>query len=86
MSTTTTNNNAETFKVTGDWAAQSKNLKERFTTLTDADLKYEPGKEIDLLKRVENRLNKDRAAVLSILRSAEHPRKTEGPATDPAKQ
>jgi hypothetical protein len=83
---TTTNNNAENFKVTGDWAGQSKNLKERFSSLTDSDLKYEPGKENDMVKRIETRLNKDRAAVLSILRSAQPAHKTEGPATDPAKQ
>ena len=83
---TTTNNNAETFKVTGDWAAQAKNLKERFSALTDADLKFESGKENELVGRVESRLNKDRAAVLSILRSASQPRTPEGPAADPAKK
>ena len=87
---TTTNNNAETFKITGDWTAQSKNLKERFSALTDADLKYEPGKENELVGRVESRLNKDRSAVLSILRSASQQStpasSPEGPATDPTKK
>ena len=78
-----TNNDAETFKVTGDWTAQSKNLKERFNTLTDADLKYEQGKESELLGRVESRLNKDRATVITILRSASQPHTPEAPKTDP---
>jgi hypothetical protein len=35
----------EPFKVTGNWSEQSKHLKEKFSQLTDADLKFVEGKE-----------------------------------------
>jgi len=58
----------EGFKITGNWEAQSKMLKSKFLQLTDADLKFEPGKENDLLKRVETRLNKKREEVINIIK------------------
>jgi len=60
--------NHETFKiVTADWKKQSEHLKEKFSTLTDSDLKFETGKENDLLERVETRLNKNREEVINII-------------------
>lgn len=44
----TTNKSAETFKITGNWDAQSKELKQKFSQLTDADLKVEAGKENEI--------------------------------------
>lgn len=67
----TQNKNGEVFKIIGDWAAQSKQLKEKFTQLTDADLKYEPGKENELLSRVETRLNKKREEVINIIKKGQ---------------
>jgi len=61
----------DAFKIGGDWSAQSKKLKESFPQLTDADLKHEIGKENDLLKRVETRLNKKRDEVINIIKKAE---------------
>lgn len=63
--------NSEPFKVIGNWDLQSKQLKEKFPQLADADLKFEPGKEEDLLKRVETKLNKKREEVISILRKGQ---------------
>lgn len=57
----------EDFKINGDWDTQSKQLKSKYPELTDSDLKYEKGKEDELLGRVENRLNKDRDTVMSII-------------------
>lgn len=65
---TSQNKNSETFKITGNWDVQSKQLKEKFSQLTDADLKFETGKENDLLTRVENRLNKKREEVVNIIK------------------
>jgi hypothetical protein len=42
----------ETFKISGNWSAQSKQLKEKYPQLTDSDLKFEPGKEEELLTRL----------------------------------
>lgn len=59
---------AEPFKITGNWDEQAKVLKEKFSQLTDSDLKFEVGKEEDLLKRVETRLKKKRVEVMNIIR------------------
>jgi uncharacterized protein YjbJ (UPF0337 family) len=61
----------EPFKITGDWAALSKRLKAKFSKLTDADLKFETGKEDDLLSQVQTRLNKGRQEVINIIRKSE---------------
>ena len=65
------NKTAEGFKITGDWNAQSKTLKSKFSALTDEDLKFENGKENELLGRIENRLNKGRQEVINILRKGQ---------------
>lgn len=67
---TTENKNTE-FKITGDWAAQSKNLKEKFSQLTDTDLKFEAGKENDLIGRLETKLNKKRDEVINIIKKGQ---------------
>ncbi|AEA45050.1 hypothetical protein [Fluviicola taffensis] len=64
-------NKTGSFKISGDWAKQSTQLKEKFTQLTDSDLKFEPGKENELLTRVETRLNKKRDEVINIINKCE---------------
>jgi hypothetical protein len=66
-----TNKTAESFKIKGNWATQSKELKGKFSQLTDEDLKFETGKENDLLKRVETRLNKNREEVINIIKKGQ---------------
>lgn len=56
------------FKISGDWNNQSKALKDKFPQLTDEDLAFIPGKETELLERVETRLNKDRNEVINIIK------------------
>lgn len=68
---TNQNNGNQTFTVKGDWTEQSKLLKEKFPSLTDADLKFEEGKENDLLARVESRLNKKREEVINIIKKGQ---------------
>ena len=65
------NKTAEAFKITGDWKEQSKQLKTKYSLLTDDDLKFEAGKENELLKRVENRLSKSREQVVNIIKSVQ---------------
>lgn len=62
---------AETFKISGNWDTQSKELQSKFNQLTDSDLKYEPGKEDELLERVESRLNKKRDEVINIIKKGQ---------------
>jgi len=63
------------FTITGDWTAQSKKLKEQFSQLNDHDLKFEKGGENELLKRVQEKLNKKREEVISIINKTETPSK-----------
>ncbi|MFY7706914.1 MAG: hypothetical protein ACOVQ5_02465 [Flavobacteriales bacterium] len=63
-----TKHSNEIFKITGNWDTQSKALKQKYSQLTDSDLKFEPGKENELLGRVETRLNKKRDEVINILK------------------
>jgi uncharacterized protein YjbJ (UPF0337 family) len=67
----TPNKPSGAFKMTGNWDEQSKQLKSKFTQLTDDDLKFETGKENDLLKRVENRLHKNREEVINIIKTVQ---------------
>jgi hypothetical protein len=61
----------ETFKMNGNWEAQSKQLKKTYAQLTDADLKFEAGKENELLSRMETRLNKNREDVIGIIKKGQ---------------
>lgn len=65
------NKTAESFKIIGNWADQSKVLKNKFSQLTDEDLKFETGKENELLKRVETRLSKNREEVINIINKSQ---------------
>lgn len=68
---TTKTKSSEHFKITGSWDTKSKKLKARYPQLTDADLKFEPGKESELLSKLESRLKKTREEVISVIRSVE---------------
>lgn len=64
----TTNDKAgKSFKITGDWSVQSKNLKNKFPQLTTEDLKYTTGQETELVKRVSARLDKKPEEVIGII-------------------
>jgi len=43
-----------------NWEQKKKDLKKAFPDLTDDDLLYELGKEEDLLKRLQKKLNKNK--------------------------
>jgi len=68
---TTKSKTSETFKMNGNWDTQSKQLKKNFTQLTDADLKFEAGKENELLGRIEMRLKKSREEVISLIKKSQ---------------
>ena len=65
------NKSTEEFKMAGNWDTQRTLLKSKYAQLTDSDLTYVPGKENELLTRVESRLNKDREEVINILRKGQ---------------
>ena len=58
----------EKFRITGDWAPQAKWLKEKYSQLTDADLKLEADREEELLNRMQRRLCRNRDGVIEIIK------------------
>jgi len=64
---TTQKKSTEHFKITGSWDVKSKKLKAKYPQLTDSDLKFEPGKESELLSRLESRLKKTREEVIELV-------------------
>ncbi|WBV60115.1 hypothetical protein PFY12_13865 [Chryseobacterium camelliae] len=64
----TNHNNDKSFKILENWNEQSKQLKEKYSTLTDYDLKLEEGKEKEMLERIGNRLRKNREEVVDIIK------------------
>jgi hypothetical protein len=51
------------------WEEVREKLKERNVDLTDSDLEYEPGKEDELLSRLEKIMNKGRAEIIAYIES-----------------
>jgi hypothetical protein len=61
------------FKITGDWEAQSKRLKEKYPELTDSDLHFEAGKESELVFRISKKLRKKREAIVNLIQNFQAP-------------
>jgi hypothetical protein len=55
------------FKITRNWETSAKELRKDHSNLTAEDVKFETGKENDLLGRIERRLVKKREEVISII-------------------
>jgi hypothetical protein len=70
MQTTHTKHDGN-FGISENWDAQSKDLKLKYSDLTDADLKLEKGKEDELITRLEKRLAKKREDVIAIIKKAQ---------------
>jgi hypothetical protein len=51
------------------WEEVRERIKERNIDLTDADLEYEPGKEDELLSRLEKIMNKSRPEIIAYIES-----------------
>lgn len=66
---------AATLTVKGNWDEQSKMLQKKYNNLTDADVKFETGKEEELLKRMETRLGKNRDEVIGIINEGQTQKK-----------
>lgn len=64
---TTQSKNGTTIKITGNWETQAKQLKQQFSQLSESDLKFEEGKEEELLTRLQTKLGKKRDEVISII-------------------
>lgn len=51
------------------WEVVKERMKESNIDLTDADLEYEPGKEDELLSRLEKVMNKRRPDIIAYIES-----------------
>ena len=58
-----------TLKLATSWEEVKEKMKDNDITLTDADLEYEPGKENELLSRLEKVMNKPREQVIAYIES-----------------
>jgi uncharacterized protein YjbJ (UPF0337 family) len=56
-------------KLETSWEEVKEKMKENDTTLTDADLEYEPGKEQELLSRLEKVMNKSKEQIIAYIES-----------------
>ena len=51
------------------WEVVKERMKDNDITLTDEDLAYSPGKEGELLERLEKKLNKPRQQIVAYIES-----------------
>ncbi len=65
------NKSTEALKISGDWSHQADDLKDKYPNLTDSDLKFERGREDDLIKRMELRLHKKREEIINIIKKVQ---------------
>ncbi len=54
-------------KIWVEWEKKSKLLRRRFPQLIPSDLKFEKGKENDLLERLQNKLDKNKSEIIQII-------------------
>lgn len=62
------NISGESLLISGNWDWQANKLRAKFPQLTTEDLKYETGKEDELLTRLASRLMKSREEVTRLIR------------------
>ena len=65
------NKSIKTLKISGNWSKQANDLKEKFTQLTNSDLKFEKERELDLIKRKPLRLRKKREKIIKIIKKGQ---------------
>jgi hypothetical protein len=73
--TTQPNKSAEAFTITGSWTILSKQLRVKFPHLNDADLKFVPGNENDLLSRLSAKLHKTNEELVTLIQKFEAEKK-----------
>lgn len=56
-------------KLSAPWDEVKEKLKETNINLTDEDLSYEPGKEQELLDRLQQKINKPKEEIRQLIES-----------------
>jgi uncharacterized protein YjbJ (UPF0337 family) len=59
--------NMNTIELKGTWEEQKGKLKQRFAVLTDNDLMFAEGKKEEMFGRLQKKLGKTKAELLSII-------------------
>jgi len=59
----------QTLKLAAAWEEVKEKLKETNVNLTDEDLAYEPGKEDELLNRLQKKINKPKEEIKKLIES-----------------
>jgi hypothetical protein len=62
-------NNPTVFRLQAPWEKVRERMKENDIHLTDEDLEYIPGKEEELIQRLEKIMNRSRAQVVAYIES-----------------
>lgn len=65
---TSNNIKSEEFKISGNWIKTAKAIQDKYALLSDADLKFETGKENELLGRIETKLKIERDEAIKIIK------------------
>ena len=60
---------ANNIKLEAPWDVVKERMKESNINLTDADLEYDPGKEDELLSRLEKIMKKSRPEIVAYIES-----------------
>ena len=61
--------NPTIFRLQAPWEKVKERMKENDINLTDEDLEYIPGKEEELIKRLEKKMNRSRDQVVAYIES-----------------
>jgi len=61
--------NQNKLRLQAPWETVKERMKENDVNLTDEDLEYIPGKEEELIKRLEKVMNRSRAQVIAYIES-----------------
>lgn len=61
-------NDMENFKMAGDWKIQTKSIRDLYPRLTTLDMRFEDGKEKELIMRMGMRLKKNEENIINILK------------------
>ena len=55
-------------KIKGDWNVLKGKLKQQFANLTDNDLLYIEGKEVELIGRIQQKIGKTKQEIIDLIR------------------
>ena len=63
----------DNLKAKGDWNIVKGKLKQKWSKLTDDDLRYEDGKDQELVGRIQKRTGEDIEAIEKAIKEARRP-------------